>query len=307
MKWALAMVGVLGVLLFVGGPDGESGRLHKEFWDLGHVPLFAGLVFVALQLKSLNRHAWPVLLLGCVMFSLLLGLMVEWIQLHVGRNFEVKDLFSDVLGGVMGLLGYGVLREKLKPGARIGAALGILLLGMVALVPVTLAAADAWMMREDYPVLGDFETPFERERWDTNLARLEVTGDVVRFGHKAMKVTLLAGEYPDVTLKELSPEWSEFKSLRFSVYNTLNVPLPMVLKIYDREHVHNGYEHSDRFNREIDMQPGWNDIEVRMQDVFEAPRNREMNLHEIKSLSLFVEYLEVPVVIYVDGVRLSSK
>lgn len=307
MKWVLVLVAALAVMLFVGGPDSESGRLYKEIWDLGHVPLFAGLIFAGLHFKTLNKHAWPVLLLGCLAISLGLGLMIEWAQLFVGRNFEAKDLLSDVSGGMIGLLGHTLLREGLGISARIATGFGVLILGLLVLVPLGMAVADAYIMREEYPILGDFETPFELGRWDTNLAKLEVSSEQVRYGSKAMKIMLLPGEYPDITLQEFLPGWSEFNSFRFSVYNTLNNVLPVVLKIYDREHVYNGYEHSDRFNREIDLQPGWNDIEVSMQDVLEAPRHREMNLHEIKSVSFFVEYLEQPVVIYMDGLVLSDK
>ncbi|HEX5636272.1 MAG TPA: hypothetical protein VFY78_04225, partial [Gammaproteobacteria bacterium] len=101
--------------------------------------------------------------------------------------------------------------------------------------------------------------------------------------------------------------WRDFKSVRFSVFSTLNSPVQMQLKIYDALHLSGGYKYADRFNRELIIHPGWNDIAVPVDDVRQAPLGRQMQLENIAGVSLFIQQLQQPAVFYVDGLHLSSR
>lgn len=307
MKGWLWAVGVLGVLLFVGGPDGHDKRIYQTFWDLGHVPLFAILTVAVCRLPVCARLSVPVLAVVCTLLVLAGGFAIEWAQLLVGRSFEYADVLSDLLGSYIGLSLYLALKPVMRPAGRAVLVILAMLLVLVSLKPMAVVLADEYVMREEFPVLADFETPFELTRWDTNLAQLHVSREPVRYGEKSLRVDFMAGEYPDITLRDFPGDWSGFKSVRFSVYSTLASPAEMVLKIYDRQHASSGYEYADRFNRELNIDPGWNDIEVRMDDVSDAPEGRNMDLENITSFSLFMERLEQPAVFYVDALRLSSK
>lgn len=307
MKGLMAVVTALVVLLFVGGPDGQDKRLYQAFWDLGHVPLFALLTLAACRLKAVaGLPVWR-LLAACTLLTLVTGFAIEWAQLLVGRSFEYSDVLSDLLGSYIGLSLYLAMQPALALAGRAGLYMLVALLTLVSLKPMAFALADEYVMREEFPVLADFETPFELSRWDNNLAQLHITHEQVRYGEKSLRVDFMAGEYPDITLRDFPGNWQEFKSVRFSVFSALSGPIPMELKIYDAQHPSSGYDYDDRFNRELVIAPGWNDIEVRMDDVREAPHDRRMELENIASFSLFIEQLEQPAVFYFDALRLSSK
>lgn len=307
MKWIWLLLGVLAVLLFVGGPGSDSGRISKELWDLGHVTLFTVLVYAVFTLSAVNtrpRHlVWP----GTLVLCLLLGLLVEYLQLQVERTFDLLDVMHDVLGGMMGLLLHAVRQHKLKTSARFAAMTGVVLLGLVALRPLTWTIMDDYNMHQAYPVLADFESALELSRWEVNRAQLELSSVRVRHGKQALRLTLLPGEYPGIALLQLMHDWREFDFVRFSVYNSLNNVLRMELKIYDVQHLQTGSSYDDRFNRTLDLAPGWNDIEVVMDDVINAPHARRLNILEVKNLSLFVKNLDAPAVLYIDNLRLSKQ
>ena len=81
----------------------------------------------------------------------------------------------------------------------------------------------------------------------------------------------------------------------------------MVLKIYDRQHQLSDYAYSDRFNHSLQLNPGWNDISISLDEVQSAPRNRELDMAEIVSFSLFLPQLDKPLIMFFDGLHLSSK
>lgn len=307
MKWLKVILGVMIVLLFVGGPDSHDNRIYKAFWDLGHVPLFAGLIFLACRLPIFARMPeWRLFVIFTVA-TLVVGSAIEWAQLLVARSFSYDDVLGDVIGSYLGLTLYLAARPALQPTRRVGLYALLFLLVLVALRPVSLVLVDEYVMREEFPILADFETPFELSRWDNNLAQLQITDEQVRYGKKSMRVDFSPGKYPDVSLMSFPANWSEFKSVHFSAFSTLPASIIMEIKVYDNKHAASGYDYNDRFNRELVMIPGWNDVEVRMADIAAAPHRRSMDLEHIASLSLFIEKLERPAVFYVDGLRLSSK
>jgi len=307
MRWLIMVAGVLTGLLFVGGPDADDGRLYKETWDLGHVVLFALLVVLALKLPRLQRLPVGSLILLCAVIAPAVGLAIEWLQLLVGRDFEYKDVLADTVGAFCGLALHCVWQPGFSRWVRGVGLAGLLLLTAFALRYIVMVMIDNTYMRDEFPVLADFETPFELSRWDSNLAQLSLTQEPVRYGHKSLRVDFLAGEYPDITLQEFLSDWRDFKSIRFSLFSSLNQPIQMELKIYDRQHAASRYDYEDRFNRELIINPGWNDIEVSMKDVQRAPDSREMDLAHMAALSVFVDELRQPAVFYFDALRLSSK
>lgn len=307
MKWHYAFLIILSVLLFVGGPESNSHRVYQQAWDTGHMALFAGLIWVLLSLPVLRSRRWFELFLLVTGFCLLIGFAIEILQLLVGRNFEYKDLVNDLLGGYLGLLIYSVRQTHRHIGIRVAMYPLMLLIIVWVLLPVAYAIIDEYIMREEFPILADFETPYELSRWDNNLASLAMTNEYFRYGSKSMRVDFEPGEYPDITLKDFPGDWHRFVSIKFSVFNTSNENLLMELKIYDWQHdLVGGYEFSDRFNRELILRPGWNDFQVAMQDVETAPANRKMDISDIASFSLFLHELKQPQTLFFDSLRLSG-
>ena len=89
----LPVILILVVLLFVGGPNSYDGRLFKELWEMGHFALFASLVFFLLRLSLFRQIPWIVLAIFTTVFCIVFGFITETLQLLVGRNFQMIDIF----------------------------------------------------------------------------------------------------------------------------------------------------------------------------------------------------------------------
>ena len=297
---------ILFTLLFVSGPDSPNHRVYQEFWDTGHLVLFAGLALVLLNLPMLQTRASGVQLAAVLILAIAVGGAIEVIQLVVGRSLELKDLYNDVLGAVLGFMIY-LARQQDKPMMMRIAMYPLMLLTVVlGLKSLAYVVIDDYIGKQDFPVLADFETPFELSRWDTNLARLSYSTSYVRYGEKAMKIEFLPGRYPDIALKDFPADWQGFSLLKFSIFNTRSQPVMIKLKIYDWQHVNSGSEYSDRFNKELELEPGWNDIVIDLEKVRAAPAYRQMEMSRIANFSLFLDGLSAPMDMYLDSLHLFS-
>jgi len=76
------------------------------------------------------------------------------------------------------------------------------------------------------------------------------------------------------------------------------------VRINDKEHFSNGQFYSDRFNRQFILSSGWNNIDIAIDDIRNAPKTRVMNLRAIGNLGIFTVNLKHPRLIYIDDVRL---
>jgi hypothetical protein len=87
-------------------------------------------------------------------------------------------------------------------------------------------------------------------------------------------------------------------------YNPSSEPLNLNVRIHDRAHETN-YLFRDRFNLSIQLQPGWTDLEIPLNDVKNAPRDREMNMRQISNLMVFTSRLTSEITLYIDNIYLS--
>ncbi len=307
MKWKYFFIAGLSVLLFIGGPSYYSNRVFQEVWGTGHMVLFAVIVYVAMPFPLLNKKSWPIIWGAVTVFCLIVGMAIEIIQFFVGRSLELKDVVNDLLGGYLGVLIYIVTQSKFRSGIRIATLPIILAIVGFVIKPVAFVIADEFIMEEDFPILADFETDYELSRWDYNLAELYLEHKIVRSGKRSMRVQFEPGEYPDITLKDFPGDWKGFKSIKFSIFNTTKQNVAMKLKIYDWQHVANGYSYSDRFNHELVLKPGWNDFSFLLEDVQSAPKGRTLHISDIASFSLFLHNLKQPMLMYFDNFRLSNE
>jgi VanZ family protein len=305
MKWHYLIIIVLGILFFVGGPGYYSSQVVKDIWDTGHVVFFCTLIIVLLKTSLLKKKDTWIHLCFISILCLVAGMLIEVIQLNVGRSFEIKDLWNDLLGGYLGFLFVLILKKNSKMWIMISSSFLILLILFIVLRPVCFSIEDEFIIENQFPVLADFETTHELGRWDTNLAKLHYEYKFVRQGRSAMQINFFPGKYPDITLRVFHNNWVGYNALHFSVYSTDKYPVTINLKIYDSQHISNGYNFSDRFNRELILRSGWNDFDIPVKDILEAPHDRLMDLANIVSVSLFLDHLNDSMTIYFDGLRLS--
>ena len=304
MNWTYFLAVILTILLFVGGPGYESHRIVQQIWEVGHVALFLILSYIILIFIRKYKLSYITQFLIIVALSFIFGLFVELIQLLVGRDFELQDLANDVSGAIIGYFVYYLLHAKISKLHNIIAALSIALLLMISLYPLANVLVDEVKMKNEFPVLSDFESPTQLSRWDVKQANLSLNKHHVQQGEYSLQAIFLPDAFPDITLQHFPRDWSGYKNIKFSLYNKAQDPVVIELKIYDEDHMKYGYQYTDRFNRELLLQPGWNNISISLNEIFNSPEKRMMNIARIKSFSLFLKDVTSPVTIFLDDLKL---
>ena len=299
-----ALVLLLIVLLFVGGANDESSRLTKAIWDTGHLFLFSGLAWLLMDAAGLKTQKVLSQFLWLAVFVVLVGGGVEVLQLFVGRYCELMDVLFDALGALTGWLLYLAWRKKITFLLQVSPL--IVMSVLIVFGPVWLAYQDQSSMRDDFPVLADFENKNELARWELNDARILLQPSHVRHGGSALAVNFGMSEYPGIALHQMVSDWRNYRYLKLNVFNPQKSAARLSLKIYDHQHPHNDYAYRDRFNANYDLKPGWNALEVALEDVRQAPKGRQMNMADIVDISLFLQDQTQPVLLYLDYLRLSQ-
>jgi hypothetical protein len=303
------LVGLLSVvlllLMFAGGPGYYADPITKHAWNLGHVfAFFLWTWYLAKRWPWLNRlrPLNRLLFLAGLVFGA--GLLIEGLQYGTARSADWQDIGRNMLGCLAAICWTPLLHQNLKPIAlRIGRVTCVLL-GMTALLPLGCSLADMILAQRYFPVLADFETPLELERWSGD-ARRERSTTVRLSGQHALKVMLDTTRYSGVSLNTFPRDWRAYRALEIGIFNPDQDLIFMTCRIHDRRHVQGSQHYQDRFNRRYAIQPGWNRIRIPLQDVQAAPEGRSMDLKMVMAIGLFATRLDYPRVVFLDHIRLS--
>lgn len=300
LRWAL--IAALFLLFFIGGPDAGDGRVLRAIWNLGHPLFFAVLTLSVLRWPAIVARSFATRALLALGSSVLVGGGIEWVQSVLGREADYRDILGDVLGAVLGLLAHQLTHHVTSKAQRRG--VGLLLTGflLLALLPTVIIIWDEGRARWEMPQLADFEYAGQLSRWSgtDHLLSDQFAAD----GSSSLRVRFGTQGYSTLRLDHLPRDWSAYDSLHFSIYNPDSEVLELVYRIHDRQHLLRGLELEDRFNRRMQIKPGWNVIVTPLQAIVGAPRERALDLRNVHGLMLFTIQLERPRIIYLDSVRL---
>ena len=303
--WIYGVLLVIGsVLLFLGGPDYYSSRSFKHFWDIGHIVYFVLLTGLLTRWRFVARMPLAVQWAIILVITLLLGVLIEVLQHGTARTPDSGDVLRDLIGSLMALV-FGSPGPELRPvSLRYSLRVAVLMLLLGQLWPVTKSLIDEAIERRQFPVLSDFETPFEIDRWTGN-AVLSVQSMPSISRGKLLKLALTTDQYSGATLNYFDGDWTSFTTLSISLYNPDVKPLRITCRINDLQHADGNEEYDDRFNRSFLLTQGWNNIEIDLDEVEESPASRHMDMGRIRELQLFVTSLPATRIIYLDHVELS--
>jgi len=298
---SIGLLLVCSTLFFLGGPGDRAARSIQSAWDMGHVVFFfaATVAWIKWGWRGISASAvkqWA-LVLTCVA---VIGLGIEGAQVFLGRNGDFSDLLRDLVGTVLALAFLGPYGIRQAASARLGLRSFAVVLLLWAVSPLAIAVADEISAAKAFPVLADFETPFQLSRWESDVV-LSVEGDTVREGTGALRVPLSTARYSKASLEYFPGDWRDAATLCASVFNPDSDSLELNLRVHDEWH---DQRYSDRFNRVFTFAPGWNDLVVPISDIESAPRDRSMDLSRIAGLSFFTVELPKPRTIYIDEVEL---
>lgn len=291
--------------MFVGGESQQKHRLIKDIWNAGHLVLFGLLSFSYFSRPSKASHTVFYKIVFTTIVCLIAGTAIEVIQLFTHREFSRGDIINDLIGGYLGLLTLLIINKQQSLKIKSSAIILVIICLALGLRNMEKHLIDEFVMRQQFPLMADFETQLEMGRWENNLTNIKRSMEFAKAGKHSLKVDFLPGRYPNISLKHLKKDWSGYSKLVYSIYNPSQEKLAFAMKVYDHQHTRTGRRHNDRFNHSITIAPGWNMIETAIEDIISAPKNRSMNIQQIKGFSIYTDKLPHPVTLYVDDIHLS--
>ena len=271
---------------------------------MGHILYFALLAVLLSRWSLVSRMSliwqWTTILT----ITFLIGVSIEFMQYGTNRTPNTGDVLRDLNGSLLVLV-FGPLATKLHPiNRRLSLQLSVVVLTLVLLWPLAKSLIDEAISWYQFPLLSGFETSFEIDRWEGG-DRLSVESITSISNGKLLKLSLTTDKFSGATLKYFDGNWTSARTLKMSFYNPDTKPLQIICRIHDLKHTDSYEEYEDRYNRGFLLIPGWNQIEIDLDEVEESPSNRNMDMSRIRGVGLFVVSLPAPRILYLDEVRLT--
>jgi len=295
-------------LLFWGGPNYHSPRSFQNAWQLGHILFFFIVTYLLIKSsKTISNLPFITQSLLLIILTLFVGVVIEFFQTVIDdRQPDIKDLIRNIIGCLLALTFFSPSRSKIRKIRLRVVQIGTIILIILEIIPAAIGMIDEITAYKQLPILADFETPFEIERFSGD-AGFTTDNTVARHGNRSLKVWFGTNLYSGVALKYFPSDWKNFSHLKFSIYNPSSDPLNVISRLHDADHYDKGGSFDDRFNVKTEILQGWNDIEIALEDVENAPKTRKMNLNHIQGLSVYTVQLPQERIIYIDYIRLVKR
>ncbi len=284
--------------------DALSGNTRSVYylWESGHLFLF----FLGWHLFSifcprfldLTFSRQLAILLGVTFTSII---VLEGLQSSFpGESLSVTDILGDIAGALL-FLSFHYRQKRSSYFFLHGTAL--FLAGFV-LWPVISSFTDEMLARYQFPLLADFETPFEKSRFEGKTGSGTRSSEQAFHGTHSLRLSLLPGPWSGMTLKYFPPNWLGYSQLRFAVYNPARQPVSFEVSIHDTLHEQGNKPYNNLYSRIISLPAGWTQVKIPLVEVQRGPQSRRMDLAHISGLGFFVGKEKHPLNLYLDAVRL---
>jgi VanZ family protein len=293
---------VLFIMFFIGGPDYYAPRSYKSLWNLGHIIFFFLLPLLLINLKKTPRNY----LFQCALvltITVLIGVAIEFFQNDFNRLSDIDDLYRNMLGAMAFLLFLEPLRVAISRKMMIIMQSATVTLIVLQMVPIVVAFTDEFVANKQFPKLSSFETPFEIQRWSGD-ANYKIDETIKKTGKASLRVSLNTSRYSGIGLKYFPKNWENFKYYQAEIFNPSTKYILITFRIHDKRHTEGLQRYEDRFNKVFKVLPGWNKIIVNLEDVKNAPKDRQMEMNDIRNVSFFATSLPYKRTLYVDDVKL---
>jgi VanZ family protein len=292
------------VLLFLGGPEYYSSRSFKHSWDIGHIVYFALLAGLLIRQRFVSQMSVARQWTAILVITLVAGVSIEFLQYGTARTPDPGDVLRDLTGSLLALV-FGAGKPEIKPVIRRRSLqFAVLVLLLVQLVPLARSLIDEAIAIRQFPLLSDFDTPFEIDRWGGS-AGLSMVSMPAISDSKLLRLSLTTARYSGATLDYFDGNWTSGRTLQIRLYNPDTNPLQITCRIHDLQHTDGTQEYQDRYNRTFLLAPGWTQLEIDLKEVKQSPADRRMDMSRIHGLGIFVISLPENRLLYLDTVRLS--
>lgn len=266
-----------------------SGLWTQTFFNSMHVPVF-GIVALSLYVATAIKANWgfPQRVGTVLVIVFVLSILSEAAQIPGPRDASVRDLVSDWLGAIAVLLlahafcaDKAVGRSRRITSALIGAS--VLLVALSSLIGVSAAYIERGYQR---PVLVSFDAHFGQYFRRTQHASLQLIDDPAN-AKIIGKITLDDGAWPGIIFHDVWPDWRSYSTLIVMFRLDGNEPLEVNIRVHDRDHRLGDQPYDDRFNRAVVLRPGDHTVHIPLEDIRDAPRQRQMDLSQIDGIVIF--------------------
>jgi VanZ family protein len=299
-RWLLLILPALGSLFFAVNPL-DLPRWLRPLLDLSHVPIFAlASALLVRWVPALARLSVRQQLLAALAGSLLIGGGIEIIQPWFGRNGDVGDAISDMTGAAAGVLFCSRRRREFTWHWRRALQLSILAVVLLAghrAAGWYLASSEAFAR---FPLVADFEAPYAARLWSSGTR----TDAIARSGLHALHVTFDSSGWAATTHEPPVADWSGFRTLQMAVFNPVQEAQPFSVLIADRSVPDRSGNRRPWFRQRTELQPGWNQIEVAMEDVAAGGVRGPVDITRIGFLTLEIPQPTGVVDLFIDDVLL---
>lgn len=300
----LSLLVLIFPFFFISGPNYYSLRSFIAAWNFGHIIFFAVACYLLL---SISRYFPPksfiVHCVTAVFASLLIGLIIEFLQYGVSRNPDFLDLLRNILGALTAVVWFSPAIQRSNKHIVFLLRNVVSILLIFEIYGVLLLAWDEKSAADDFPVLANFESNRELARWTGDSHFLRSTKQSVQ-GNYALKIELTTTQYSGVRSKDFPRNWRNYNRLIFDIYNPSSESISMTVRVDDTNH-HKGKElYNDRFNRKFTLNYGLNTIAIAIKDIESSPATRLMDMSSIASIAFFTTQLASEKTIYLDYIRL---
>ena len=295
---------ILVVLVFAG-KNNYHLRSFLVAWDSGHI--FAFWLWTHLLLTRwpgmAAQSAWRQIAI-CIAIMVLASVAIEAIQEAMGRSFSFFDIRKNIVGCAVAIFITSPVRKQLARTVRILFQLLVVVAAIYELIPLGRATIDDIIARQQFPVLCSFETPFEKDRW-IGPASLQIDRDISKQGRASLKLIPTSKQRTKATLMYLVRDWRGFNYLDLDVYNPKTDVVRFNLGVHDEIYYQNGWQGTDRFVGYFGLNHGWNHLRIPMEEIRTAPEGHEMQISNIREITIWAWQNSLPSTIYIDMLKLS--
>ena len=289
-------------VMFVWVEPPDTTLFWDGVFDAGHTLLFAVVMWLTLLLiRQLLPWLSPAPAIAFAI-TLLLAALSEGVQLlQPTRNPNAADFLRDAAGALLAWLLYAAARSGVRRRNAWALRTGAVLI-LVGVAVQFLLILDVYDKRDGaFPTLARFDG----STWETRLMRLgnaSLTAPPPGAGPDLpRRLALSPGPTAGFTMSEPVPDWTGYERLVFDARTSASTPVQLTVRVFDRFY-RGGDQNAFVRNVTITSQP--QRIEIPLKDIRVGPRRRELDLRQVRGVSLFVWRLQHPVELQLEPLRL---
>lgn len=303
----LSIAVTTAIMMFFQLPS--HSLLWRELQNSGHTLAFAGITLMlrlALSQKSLQKGSRSLLNLQAFVIALIIGIAIESIHFFTPRDASLGDIALNTLGSVIGLLISIVFTapDKTLAWRAIPLVFAGLILSLCFRTPFKIWQALHYQ-KQQFPILQTFDSQLintlTKPVYYGKLNILPAPKKWLKNNSKVLMVEFPQSIWPGAKISEPTPGWQDYDILRFDIFSEEKEAFYVILRINDKQH---NNQHRDRYNRKLTIHPGLNEFFISIQAIENAPKNRLMDLDNIKQIIWYMHKPDKSYRFYLDNVQL---